>query len=217
MTSVANSWLNGIKLSYILDRAGFPDYKILVHGDDSLVVLRGKFSLIQQREMRAALLSYNVKLGFTTKLKMETEWPLVEYCSSLFWPTSDGYVLGPKIGKRLPKIGFSLRNLKIGEVKGMLLGLSIEASYVPVLRVYAAHQLALLADVEEIAFADKRSSYKSMAVSKHICCEETAYFFLVRYGFEHTQFETMLADELTSTLTDCVPFDALSLFTSIDL
>lgn len=156
-------------------------------------------------------------LGFTTKMKISTSWPEVEYCSSLFWPVEGGFCLGPKIGKRLPKCGFSLTKLTEGEVKGMLLGLSIEASFVPVIRVYVKHQLGLMRAVTKQQYYDRRAVYKSFAISKHKCNDDTAYFFLERYGFEMQEMEQLLSSSLSGNLTDCVDYPAMHLFTAIDL
>jgi hypothetical protein len=117
----------------------------------------------------------------------------------------------------LPKIGFSLRALKPGEVKGMLLGLQIEAGFVPVIRVYAKHQLSLMRKQAKQDYTDSRSVYKSLAVERHSCSEETAYFFLERYGVDMAEMETLMSDCLTSNLTDCVDYCTMSLFTAIDL
>lgn len=216
-TSFANSFLNGSKTAYALERLGFSDFRMLVHGDDSLIVIEGHLNLLQKRMLTSGFMAIQASLGFTTKMKVEEEWALVEYCSSLFWPVQGGFVLGPKIGKRLPKIGFSLRKLDQGEVKGMLLGLSIEAGFVPVLRVYAKHQLALVRKVEKKEYVDRRSIYKSFATEKHVCDADTAYFFLVRYGFDMAFAEECLTKSLTGNLTDCIDLPIMPLFTTIDL
>jgi hypothetical protein len=216
-TSFSNSFLNGTKTAFVLERMGFQHFKMLVHGDDSLIVIPGHLSAPAKLRLERKFAQYQHSLGFATKMKISESWSQVEYCSSLFWPTEDGYVLGPKIGKRLPKIGFSLRALKPGEVKGMLLGLQIEAGFVPVIRVYAKHQLSLMRKQAKQDYTDSRSVYKSLAVERHSCSEETAYFFLERYGVDMAEMETLMSDCLTSNLTDCVDYCTMSLFTAIDL
>jgi hypothetical protein len=216
-TSFSNTFVNGIKTSFALERAGIMEYRILVHGDDVIIVLEGHMTVKEIASFRSSFRSHQARLGFETKIKISHEWTQIEYCSSLFWPVAGGYVLGPKIGKRLPKIGFSLQDLDLGEVKGMLLGLSIEAGFVPVLRVYAKHQLSLLRRVAKKTYYDKRSLYKSFATTRHECNEDTAYFFLERYGFSMEEAETLLSECLTSNLTDCVDYPHLCLFTAIDL
>jgi hypothetical protein len=217
VTSTSNSRLNGIKSKFALNRCGVKDFKMLVHGDDSLIVIRGRFSPDWIRTFKSAFLGIQRSLGFSTKMKISENWCDVEYCSSLFWPVEGGFVLGPKIGKRLPKIGFSLTKLSEGEVKGMLLGLAVEASHIPILRVYVRHQLKLLKRVEKKEFFDRRAIYKSLATEKHKMSEDTTFFFMERYGFDYKELEEMMEACLTDNLTDCVNFHGMSLFTAIDL
>jgi hypothetical protein len=99
----------------------------------------------------------------------------------------------------------------------MLLGLSTECSHIPVLRVYAKHALSLMKGVKKETYYDKRTVYKSLAVEKHEPTDETAYFFLVRYGVAHSDMEEDLAASLTGNLTDCVSYRYMHLFTAIDL
>jgi len=114
-TSVSNSYLNGMKIWFVLLELGVRAFKALVHGDDSLIVILGHLEKRVKRSLEVGVLAYNRRLGFSTKLKISEDWSQVEYCSSLFWPVEGGFVLGPKIGKRLPKIGFSLQ---VGSSRG---------------------------------------------------------------------------------------------------
>jgi hypothetical protein len=180
-------------------------------------VLRGQFSPEQVERFVSTIRNVSLALGFETKVKSSTQWSQVEYCSSLFWPTDNGTVLGPKIGKRLPKIGFSLNPLKIAAVKGMLIGLQIECGYVPVLRTYAAHQLSLVGKIKAKTFFDKDRRHKSLPVSQHDANQATYDFFLERYGIDFESCEESLANCLTDNLTDCVNYDLLETFTKIDL
>lgn len=216
-TSVSNSYLNGIKTAYILHSFGLRNFRILVHGDDNLVAIHGIMSPERKANLEKYILETNKKLGFTTKLKIKHEWYEVEYCSSLFWPVTDGFVLGPKIGKRLPKIGFSLRKLDIGEVKGMLLGLRVEAGYIPVLGAYAKHQLGLLKKTAKKSYVDDRSVYKSLASSNHKPNDDTFSFFEERYGITAREAEEQLLSVLSKNLTDCVDYNLLEDFTTKDL
>ena len=88
----------------------------------------------------------------------------------------------------------------------MLLGLNIEAGYVPVLRVYAKHQLSLLKRVAKKEYKDKRSMYKSLPTTKHKISDETAYFFLVRYGVSYAEMEKLLNKCLTANPRRSRPF-----------
>lgn len=216
-TSTSNSLANGVKTSFALERCDYHDFKMVIHGDDSLVVIPGKLSPTKLAELRKEFLSIQKRLGYTTKFTATHSWSDTEYCSSLFWPVDGGYVLGPKVGKRLPKIGFSLRRLKTSEVKGMLIGLSIEAGYIPVLRTYATHQLKLLKTVKAAPHQDVRRVYKSLPTTRHKLTAETEYFFLERYGVSPSEADVALQSCLTRNLTDCVDYSLLTVFTQRDL
>jgi len=215
-TSVSNSFINGLKTSYILRKNKIPG-KMIVHGDDSLIVIEQELEPKKLERLMKDFIEINRKLGFDTKAKSSTEWHEVEFCSSLFWPVEGGYVLGPKIGKRLPKIGFSLRKLDLPEVKGMIQGLGIEAGYVPVLRVYAAHCLDLLDGVKTVEYSDRRKVYKSLPSMKHEASLETDVFFFRRYSITVKEAEDSLSNILYDCITACVDFPYMDAFTTVDL
>jgi len=214
-TSTRNSFVNGVKTACILKKLGYK-FRMLVHGDDSLIVIRFVLTDSQKEVLMKELKGFNKRLGFSTKVKISHSWHEVEYCSSLFWPVQGGYVLGPKIGKRLPKIGFSLRKLKVEEVKGMLIGLQLECGYVPVLRKYATHSLGLVGNIQAKEFHDDRR-YKSLPVSQHAVGDNTKMFFYERYGVDVDTAERLLEEALTENLTDCVRYDLLDEFVKVDL
>jgi len=221
-TTTCNSFLNGIMTLFIFTTIREKDgidmtFRIAVHGDDNIVVVRGRQSLETRRHIKARWTQMCLDLGFTVKIKSTHEWCEAEYCSSLFWPVRDGYVLGPKVGKRLPKIGFSLRKLDRSETKGMLLGLRAECSFVPVLRKYAKHQLKLLDGVVKKQWEDPRAVYKSLCAKTHVPTDATFQFFRDRYGVSVEDAEDQLQSALTGSLTDCVSYGLLTSFMSKDL
>jgi len=219
-TSFSNTYVNGCKLDYIMRKAGFgvEEYAMLVNGDDSFLVVKKKLSNEECNLLSDCLVDKNRQLGFTTKCKFSRNIAEVEYCSSLFWPVEGTYVLGPKIGRRLPKIGFGLNKLTEGEIKGMLLGLRIEAGFVPVIRLYTSHCLQLLSKVKEVKYVDERSVYKSFARSEHKCDAETEMFFLERYGFTVKSVEDDLVYALKkSKVFSCVNFPLLSILIDRDV
>jgi len=215
-TSVSNSYTNGVKTMKILRSLGHKP-KVMIHGDDSISVIRGLLSPEQKQQLTDSIVRENLRLGFETKVKISNSWSDVEYCSSLFWPVEGGFVLGPKIGKRLPKIGFGLKKLKRPEVKGMMIGLELECGFVPVLGEFAQHQLKLLSDVEAVEHVDERKIYKSLPVNKHKRSEETEVFFRDRYSISSDAAVAQLRESLTGNLTDCVQFNLLDEFVKRDL
>jgi hypothetical protein len=218
-TSVGNSTINSMIANYIFRvKLGF-DYKMLVQGDDNLLVLRGTFSKAEVESMKHVIINIYVKLGFEVKLKIANRWHEVEFCSSVFWPASDGYVLGPKIGRRLPKMGFSLKQLRPGEVKGMLLGAVKEMNHIPVLRVYVRHVLGLLENVEKEVYNEVGNPYRVKCSSKHSSCDATKEFFRNRYGIDSDVMESSLKEQLNTieSLTTVFSWDLLNQLLDIDL
>lgn len=79
--------------------------RIIALGDDSVVALKTKptdpnFGDDFQHALK--------RLGFKVKLKMHDDPDYVEFCSGRFWRTAEGRVWGPKPGRWLSKIGFSV-------------------------------------------------------------------------------------------------------------
>ena len=175
---------------------------MLVQGDDNLIVVRGRMTDLEKFEAKNELIRYYLNLGLVVKLKISCEWHEVEFCSSLFWPTNDGFVLGPKIGRRLPKIGFSLRKLSEGQVKGMMLGCSKEMRHIPVLREYVKYCLRQLKSVKKEFYSDFDAKYKVRSTLNHEYCADTELFFKMRYNLDVNDIETSLRE----TLNNCKTF-----------
>jgi hypothetical protein len=218
-TSVGNTINNATTLKFAIDTT-YPGlrYKMIVHGDDSLVVFEGLLSKELQEKLLEGIKDLKHRLGFKTKAKFTTAWYDVEYCSSLFWPCDNGsYVLGPKLGKRLPKLGFSINRLSPGEVKGMLIALKIECQHIPVIRLYAERNLRYLKDVNKVDYVDPRKIYKSLATTRHRVDRDTEYFFLMRYGVTVEEAEKAYEKCCGSTIKSMDNYGFIDLFSERDL
>jgi len=218
-TSLANSFLNGCKLDALLQRYGFKEgeYRMLVNGDDSLVVVSRSLTEMRRDALKKFLVRENKLLGFSTKCKIRSDWHEVEYCSGLFWPVADGYVLGPKIGRRLPKLGFGLRRLSNPEVKSMVTGMQRELGHIPILSQYAktcAKFTKAFKAKPGIAYFDKEAAYKNQVAVDHKTSNATAVFFEARYGVSLTICEQSMDDCLgdLQALTDCVHYPMMHVF-----
>jgi hypothetical protein len=216
-TSSRNSFINATTTYDYLWSLGYREFVLLVNGDDNIIILRGHKTVDWQNKFKQDIKRHYLELGFEIKCDMSHHWSDVEYCSSLFWPVEGGYVLGPKVGKRMPKIGFSLKKLMPGEVKGMLLGCSIECGYIPVLRNFVKHQLKLMHGVSKTEFVDDRKIYKSLPTTKHKPNDSTFQFFYDRYGITVDEAETALKTVMTKNLTDCIDFPEYEAFRERDL
>jgi hypothetical protein len=103
------------------------------------------------------------------------------------------------------------------DVKGMLIGLQKECGFIPVLRLYAAHQLRLLDGIGTKIFEDKERWHKSLPTLHHRSNADTYSFFENRYQLSAEECELALSRVLTDNLTDCVDFNLLKDFTKVDL
>nr|WRQ65287.1 polyprotein [Tolivirales sp.] len=218
-TSVGNSIVNAECADTIMTKLGY-DYKMVVQGDDNLIVIRGTMSELEKKVLRKTVVAEYLKLGFVAKVKVSDQWHDVEFCSSLFWPVKDGYVLGPKIGRRLPKIGFSLKQLTPGQVKGMLLGLMKEVKHIPVLGDYARVCMKLLSHVRKEEYYVYENQYKVRASRNHEASFETYEFFLARYGVTASGASASLQVVMASVekeFTSILDWPDLDVFTEIDL
>jgi len=219
-TSCGNSLWNGLKVEAFLDSQGvLLKAKVLVMGDDSLIVLRlSGLSEETKTSMLSDVNQFNRSLGFSVKAKISTEWHEVEFCSSLFWPVEGGYVLGPKPGRMLPKMGWGLKELTEPQVKGMLLGMKMQCGFVPVLRKYVKYCLDLLGKAKTEIYNDARSIYKSFAVEHHSATSDTELFFFKRYGQTVKDMETSFIEAIRGAKrTSCVDWRDISHLLDVDL
>jgi len=197
-TSCGNSLGNGMCNGAILESFGIKDYKMVILGDDSLIVIPGIMAGRRLQRLQRYMLAEHTLLGFDVKIKTHHTWARAEFCSSVFWPVKDGYILGPKIGRQLVKIGFSLRKLNASEVKGMMLGNKLQMQHVPVLRLYVNHMLNLLNDVKAVEYFNPDDKYKNKVKEKHFVCHSTHAFFAERYGMSCTVVEESFSDVIRS-------------------
>lgn len=212
-TSVGNSIINGIVTSAVLKRHGITGTMVVL-GDDNLIVVEGhhEFDTV-------AITNSFEDFGFKAKVKVAHDWHSVEFCSSLFWPVADGYTLGPKIGRRLPKVGFNLRRLTDTLVKGMLIGFEFETGELPCFRVYSTHCLKLLIKVEATEYIDPEQQFKIRTTNRPLFCDATADFFYARYGITVEMAEATLKNSLRTALSikHMVSWELLTeVFTKID-
>lgn len=98
-----------------------------------------------------------------------------------------------------------------------MLGLRVEAGYIPVLGAFAKHQLGLLKKTVKKEFTDSRAVYKSLCSESHRPSEDTLAFFEARYGITAREAEEQLLAVLSKNLTDCVDYSLLESFTKKDL
>lgn len=119
------------------------------------------------------------------------------FYSRLFWPTKDGHVLGPKIGRVLAKQGFRVNDLPPALYdawrRGVLLGLEKDVNFIPILRELVHGCLLLVG--EGRVLPDRDDKHRPHATDFHEATEETLSFAFERYGMRcdlDIQFELPL-------------------------
>jgi hypothetical protein len=152
----------------------------MASGDDALcLVITGT---------EESLCDHYRKGGFTPVLAKE-----VDFCSSIFWPTSDGLVLGPKIGRVLGKTFYCMNRFDSGDylpwLRGVCLSLRTTCSYVPILRVLVPRLLSLCGRGK--VWRESAHEYKNWASTSHSCIEQTWDFVMDRYGLDESDIEDM--------------------------
>lgn len=134
-TTLTNSLVNAAVhvLAFHLAGATVDDYTICVIGDDNLFFVQDS-RFVAQLPKVAALLGFKIKLAH-----YPNPWD-VRFCSQAVYPTSEGYVFGPLIGKCMMKLAYSVSSIRRGHEKshlrGVALGLRKQVSHIPVLHEY---------------------------------------------------------------------------------
>lgn len=101
-TSCADTMVNAL-LKYDIHGRGKP-WISLINGDDS-ITLMSEALYVELGETQGLRDKYS-EFGMEVEIKLRTNVFNVDFCSSRFYPTTQGYVLMPKIGRLLAKIGF---------------------------------------------------------------------------------------------------------------
>jgi hypothetical protein len=150
----------------------------IVHGDDAVIYTDDPETVL--RHYRQG--------GFDPVMA-----PEIDFCSGLFWPTSDGPVLGPKIGRVLAKTFHSVHFFESGNyipwLRGVCLSLRNSCSFIPILRALIPRLLYLCGEGK--VWRDDAHHYKSMASTSHSIVEETWNFMLERYGLDEADVASM--------------------------
>ena len=154
-------------------------YGCLVHGDDAVILT----------DDIEAVMSWYVLHDLVPVLA-----PGIDFCSSLFWPTADGIVLGPKLGRVLAKGFQSMRSFHDYEpwLRGVLLSTRNSGSFVPILRVLIEKLLLLVGKGR--VFREHNYVYKSCVNSPHECSDDSFVFFENRYGIGKSDVLAMERD-----------------------
>lgn len=212
-TSSGNSQMNAIKILNFLhtylptfDYAK-PPFCVCIQGDDSLVAINRSF--LSQR-LSDMMIEHSKSLGFKIKyVKITQNLYDVDYCSRYFWPTDNhsfGYVLAPKIGKVLAKIGYSRTKVidYMRHNKGIAMGLALPVSNVPFLHEWQlkmAHLTRSTPEVEiPVDYSIRNSQY-------HNYTDETWEVLYHHYGLTQLDLTEFIRSlEMVNSLPFKIPF-----------
>jgi hypothetical protein len=180
--------LNALVLVAALRRLGIFDFRLIVLGDDSVIALKVQVQV-------GPFVKILAKFGLVAVTVLHPDPDLVTFCSGRFWRTTVGRVWGPKIGRTLAKIGYSVQQQHKPEawLKGVLLGIKQDTAHVPLLSEYVNHCLKLLDKVRAKTEIDE---YKFHVSTAHKSVAATYEQFYKAYGLQPFQYDSMKADIL---------------------
>jgi len=150
--------------------AGKSDYVMYGTGDDNLTLMLEQY----WREYVRVSESIWKELGFKIEQLIMTSLYDAEYCSGRLYPTSDGLVYGPKIGRIMAKTFYAKVDYSDSQgarwLKAVALGLHRDTAFIPVLRVVIPKILELVENRTPIRIRDDERPH---ATKWHSACPET--------------------------------------------
>jgi len=163
-------------------------FKVLVCGDDSLIGYPPEIKLTKDLVVNSF-----VRLGFVSKPKFPANVLLGSFCSNYMHLTEIGAVAGPKPGKLLFKLGFSVERIldPMSWVRGVAMGLIVTCSHIYVVRVFLRHMLRLTTRASNVAPIAMKS-YQLQSRCRHDPGCGARQQWLDRYGFDPIQLEDEL-------------------------
>jgi len=157
------------------------DFALAVMGDDVVVLVR----VLPNTQ---ALLDFVRSMGIESEMSLHTHVANCTFLSALFYPSQDGIVLAPMIGRVLARLGWATHSQgmerwganKWGRyMYSVARGLQKTVAHVPVMSVYIDHLLKLGIENEE---RTKAFEHKVMASQAHALDAAVYEFIEQRYG-----------------------------------
>jgi hypothetical protein len=143
-TSCGNSMMTGYVLLSMFHRLNIPTncWRAIILGDDVvLLVRRSRRFSVEEVRIEFAL------AGMEAEPILREDPIDLTFCSQRFWPTGDGTVLGPKVGRFLSKFAWTLADTRgdrlLQLARGNALGLYNSCRHVPVVGEFLERILQL--------------------------------------------------------------------------
>jgi hypothetical protein len=191
-TSCGNSLLNALDHLHAIRKAtGLPLKTILwnmimfVLGDDNLIITHESFA-----KNLSGLEPILRRLGLRPKFKQNVDWRVSEYCSGYFYPSSIGYIYGPKIGRTLTKNAWSKMPEKVPAAwaRAVALGLERDVNHIPILRVLPKVVLKLTEGVDARPYQERDpTKFKPHASKGGEAVPETYELINLLYGVDRNE------------------------------
>jgi hypothetical protein len=182
-TTLYNSIANAALHAYAFIKNGAVpgrDFVFMVRGDDNLAFVRPGFD--------KGIVELAKKLGFALKVQRPASVAQVRFCSNAFYPTREGYVPAPTIGKCLPKLSFTAATVRKGfemqHMRGVALGLLALTNHVPLLGDFIQQILKITVGKisKETHAAVRQSQIKYMVGSRHEPVPDSDLFIQEMYA-----------------------------------
>jgi len=171
------------------------DWREMLNGDDSVLVVDKRH---YSPDLPDRLNAQALRLGYRMKFELAMYLEDVEFCSRIFWPTADGYVLGAKIGRWLAKAGYMFRSANtMADYRSQMIGHLQDNWFVPLVSDYCRCVIELIPKSNRRYRAKGREGreedYKIHAEKVHEPCTDTFVFAHLRYGLTRAHIEEFRA------------------------
>jgi hypothetical protein len=156
-----------------------------INGDDGLGMSSIQYDASYFME-KALLLGFEIEIYVTTNLAD------VEFCQTVPWQTDNGTIWGPKIGRVLSRLPWSIEPSE-SDPRGVAKGMMVSCSHVPFLRVYLKRISDLAPNVDEVDY-----KYHIRSTEEHEADDSTFAFLFQRYGL--TRNDEVLFEQFLSNI-----------------
>jgi hypothetical protein len=208
-TAWRNFLINAVAVVHSLRaEPGDSTYSVIIKGDDGMIYLAPDFEMDWP-----TFESRSLELGLPVTGLLTTHMHEVEFASNIPYPTPDGTVFGPKIGRTLLRFGWTLSNAP-ADVYGAATSLLKTTNHIPFLRQFIEVHRRLGTPQSE---PKNYFKYKTLAADSHESCPATYAFIQERYGLTPA-LEKSFA-EMCSTITSLpatLPWQMVATLAEID-
>jgi hypothetical protein len=184
-TSKGNFTTNSAAVVHAFGEPGPATYGAFICGDDFLLVGYGSAIALPTDLIHARF----AELGFEVTFACSTSTAEVEFISMIPYPTADGTVFGPKIGRVLHRFGWTTA-IGPSDIFGAATGLTNNVSFIPFLNEFIALHRRLALDTGTAPYIH------AVAETSHLPTPATYEFIEARYGLtrvDELDFRALLA------------------------